>query len=99
MSRCYINEYSHLPLVNGQMVTMAQEPCLASQAFEIDDDATHSAPFNSATRYIMVHVDDSCSYKVGENPDVGIKDMRMAANETRFMAVQPNHKIAVILND
>lgn len=60
--------------------------------------STQSAAFGSNTKLIRVHTDSICSIAFGANPTATTNNMRLAAGQTEYFAVQPGQKVAAITN-
>lgn len=99
MATLYISEYANLAFDNlGNTVAAPQTPALVEQNVAIGMSSAQSAAFGTSTRYIQINCDNACSVAFGANPTASASFHRMAANETRFYAVAPGSKIAVITN-
>jgi hypothetical protein len=100
MSKIYIVEFDKTAIdARGQNVMSAHYPAAVKQAaITITGSSTQSAAFGGTTRFIQFHTDAICSIDVGPNPTADPAYDRMAANETRYIGVEPGHKLAVITN-
>jgi hypothetical protein len=98
MAKVFISEYADLPLHNGQIIPVGNEPAIAEQVVAIGGSSAQSAAFNDRTKWVRVHTDAICSLKFGANPTAGVDTPRMGANSTEFFGVRPNDKLAVITN-
>ncbi len=100
MAKLYIVEFTSTAIgARGQDVMSPQYPPIAKQAFITSSGTTQqSAAFTGATRYIQFHTDGICSIAIGTNPIADVNYDRVAANETRFVGVNPGDKLAVITN-
>lgn len=98
MAKCYISEFDRLgeALGSGQ-AQIAKEPPVASQAFTFSI-TTQSTAFNARTRYIEIHADVIWSYSVGDDPTATTSNMRMAADERKYIAVGKGQKLAAVTN-
>ncbi len=97
MAKAYISEYSEVPVLTGKVIPTGMEPAAAEQVVTFTT-TTQSAAFGATTKYIRVHVDAICSYKVGSNPTATTNTPRMAAGSTEFFGVNPGDKIAFVTN-
>jgi hypothetical protein len=94
----YIAEYA------SAMDGMPQEPALAEQTVAIAAGSAQSSAFQADTAFVRIHTDAICSVKFGINPTATATCARMAAGESRTVAVQRNlaaasrQKVAVITN-
>lgn len=98
MSTAYIQEYSEMPRINGQIALVGQEPAAATQApLTFTGTAGQSAAFGVNTKFIRLHVDGIASVKFGANPTaVANTDARMIAGTTEFFGVVPGQKVSVV---
>jgi hypothetical protein len=99
MAVAYITEFMQLMTdANGNMLAVPKHPPLATQTVAIGTEAD-SATFDERTKFIRLHVDAICSYKIGDgDPDATTSDARMAAGQTEYIGVQGGHKISIISN-
>jgi len=103
MSTLYIAEVAKLGIDSqGASIIAPQMPPLAEQTVNIGGSTTPSAAFGGHTRFVQVHTDAICSIAFsptpGATPVATTSNQRLAANETRFYAVNPGDKLAVITN-
>jgi hypothetical protein len=99
MAFSYVTEYARGAQVeNGQLLQVGAEPPLNAERVANAGATTQGSAFNAKTKFIMVHTDSICSYKIGANPTAVTSEGRMAAGETRYFGVNPGDKIAFILN-
>lgn len=99
MAVLYISEFDRMADAGIRRdVAAGQQPRVAAQTVAIGGGSLQSAAFNAKTRFIEVHADAICSFKIGENPTAVTTEGRMAAGDTRYYGVIPGHKIAVITN-
>jgi hypothetical protein len=101
MPDLYISEYARQALDTRGLLPAPEEPPIASQKIAISGSSALSAPFNAKTRFVMIHSDVICSYRVGAAPTATAADARMAAGDTRFFGVDPGltaMRLAVISN-
>ena len=104
MSLFYIAEYENCVFdARGESVLAPEEPAILDQPpINFTDGQSHpSQPFNSKTRFVMIHTDAVCSYVVGTGtPQATTSNKRMGVGETRFFGVKPGAtlSLAVILN-
>jgi hypothetical protein len=92
----YIDEYPQVP--SWVPVTLVPGDPLAVQSISIGASSVQSAPFNPFTRMVLIATDTACSIAFGPNPTADPLYRRMAANETRFYAVNQGERVAVIVN-
>ena len=97
MALLYIQEYSEMPRINGQLTLMGKEPAVASQTVAIGGASVQSAPFNANTRFVRIQSDAICGYKFGANPTATTAS-RMIAGAAEYVGVNPGDKVAVITN-
>lgn len=96
MTTLYVAEFERN---RNQWVQIANMPPLAEQTIAISGSSTQATnAFNAKTALIRVETDTICSIAIGANPTAATTNMRMAADQVEYFSVQPNHKIAVILN-
>lgn len=104
MAVLYITEYANSGReLKKNIVQSAEEPRLAGQTIAIGAGSVQSANLNAKTRLIRVHTDAICSVAIGANPTAVATDMRLAANQTEYIALTPELvkagcKVAVITN-
>lgn len=100
MAFAYVTEYARAAQVeNGQALQVGAEPPLAAYQVGNAGASTQGAVFNAKTKFIMVHADSICSYKIGANPTAVTTEGRMALGETRFFGVAGGtDRIAFVLN-
>lgn len=99
MAALYITEYAEAKIIDGRMIPVGVEPPLTVQKVAIGGASAQSAALNAKTKFVELHADAICSYKVGTNPTATANDTRMAANTTKFIGVgEANLKIANITN-
>jgi len=99
MSTLYIAEIDRLGVdAHGASIMSPEMPPIVEQTVSIGMSSTQSAAFGGATTFVQIHCDAICSVAFGSNPTATTSNQRMAQNETRFVAVQRGHKIAVITN-
>jgi len=89
MTSLYITEYARQAKDNrGQPIAAGEEPYLATQKVGNAGASTRSAVFNVKTRFIRLHADSICSYKVGVGAQTATTgDPRLAANQTEYFGV------------
>lgn len=98
MSTAYIQEYSEMPKINGQVLLVGQEPAAVTQTpVTFTGTAGQSAAFGANTKFVRIHVDGIASVKFGTNPTaVANTDARMVAGTTEFFGVTPTHKVSFV---
>lgn len=95
MALARISEYGGYAHMNGISRAPA-EPALAIQAVTFTT-STQSSAFGSNTRLVRVAVDGKAHYLVGTDPTATTDHMLIHANTTIEFAVQPGHKIALVV--
>jgi hypothetical protein len=102
MAKLYITEYITQPIVtNGQMGGMGLEPCVinAASPITIAGVAASSTAFGTTTKFIRVHTDAICSFRISAAGTAATaNDARMAASTTEYFGVLPGHVLSVITN-
>ena len=104
MATLYVSEYRQLASVPSAtnyapMPGQApQEPSLADQTIAITGSPTSSQAFGGYTALIRVHCDAICSIAIGANPTATTTSKRLAAGQTEYFGVSPQHFISVIAN-
>jgi hypothetical protein len=99
MSTLYIAEIAELGVdAHGVSVVAPVMPPVVEQTLSIGGGSVPSAAFNGHTRFVQIHTDAICSLAFGPSPSATTSNQRLAANETRFYAVTPGNKVAVIAN-
>ena len=96
MAFLYVTEFER---PRNQWVNIANAPPIVDQTpVAISGTSAQSAAFNKQTAMIRVETDSVCSIAFGTNPTATTSNMRMNAGDCEYFSVQPNQKIAVILN-
>jgi hypothetical protein len=100
MAFIYVTEYSDVGGTRGgaQVVAPFQSADVVEQQVAVGMASVQSAPFKNTTRFVMINTDAACSLAFGTNPTAVTTAHRLAANETRFYAVQGGTLVAVIEN-
>jgi hypothetical protein len=99
MSTLYIAEISDLGLDSyGRVVPAPLMPPAVEQTVAIGGSSAQSNAFGSSTFFVQIHADTICSIAFGSSPTATTSNQRLAANDTRFYAVAPGQKVAVISN-
>jgi|SRR6185503_10131508 len=101
MTKAYIEEYAYMqaPALGQAFQMGTQPPVTTPQVVDYTSGAAASSAFNASTRFIRVHVDSICSYRVSTAGTAATTSYpRMAANQTEYFAVQPGDKINFITN-
>lgn len=99
MSTLYIAEVTALGIdAQGASIIAPKMPPFAEQTVPISGATAASAPFTGHTRFVQIHTDAICSLAFGQNPQATTSNQRLAANETRYYAVNPGDQVAVISN-
>lgn len=97
MATLFVSEYGSVGLtLNGGNVAAGKEPRLAAQSVAVGVASAQSDAFQDNTRFIRVHTDVACYYKIGSNPTAVATEGRLAANQTEYFGVNGGDKIAVI---
>ena len=98
MATLYITESRQVGSIGVNFASAPGMPPITEQAVAVGGVSTQSAAFSVNTNLIMVNTDATCSLAFGANPQAVTTAHRMAINETRFYAVVPGQKVAVIAN-
>lgn len=98
MAKVFITEHTKPQLYSGSAAPVAPMPPVAEQTVAITAGSVQSNAFNAKTRMIGVHADAICSIAIDSSPTATANSKRMAANQTEYFEVFPNHKLAVITN-
>lgn len=92
-----VTEYASLSLdAQGRQVLVGKEPSRVNQQVAIGGGSTQSSAFSDITRFVRLHADAACRIAIGPNPTAAATSMRMGANQTEYLGVNPGDKIAVI---
>lgn len=101
MAKFYIREYKDMPQTIGNSMQMGAEPGVDQAPVAIGVEAK-SAIFAATTKFVRVHTDAICSFKVGvaASTTADTNSARMAAGQTEFFGITPGlgHVISVISN-
>lgn len=108
MAMLYITELDTLgtPSEGGHCPVARMAP-IAEQTLAMTGSSAQSAAFNTATRFIRVETDTTCSLAFGANPTAqsvsttqtgagAVGTARLAVNNTEYFAVTPGQKLAAI---
>lgn len=99
MATLYIAEIGKLGVdIRGKDVMAPYMPPLVEQTVTIGMSHTESNPFTGSTVFVQIHCDAICSVAFGAAPIATASNQRLAANETRFVSVEPGSKLSVITN-
>lgn len=100
MASCYISEYATVgaPGPDGTTFQAPKEPAITEQLVAITGSSTQSAPFSTATRMVMVSLDNVASLAFGPNPTAITTAKRLPQNAVLFFVVNPGDRLAAILN-
>ena len=84
---------------NGNLAPVAMMPPIAQQAITFTT-STQSAVLNAQTRLVRLHTHTLSSLTAAVNPTAVTTDMRLAANQTEYVAVPAGSglKIAAVSN-
>jgi len=94
MAKTYITEYADYRAGLPFGGPIAEQGAITNSGTSQQSDA-----FNANTQFIRVHSNGIISYKVGKSPTATAADsMRIPADGTVDLAVQPGDKIAIITN-
>lgn len=97
MPSLWVTEFKHVGKDHALRQTLfATLPPNTEQVLTISGVSAQSAGFQGGTHLIRIHTDTACHVSVGQNPTATSSNMRLAANSTEYIAVDPNDKIAVI---
>ncbi len=90
MALATVTEYVDLPVQNGQLILVGNEPALAVQAVPFTSTAGQSGVFNPKTKWVRVNVDAKASFKFGDNTVTAVDgtDPFMAAGSTEFFGIR-----------
>ena len=92
-----VTEYASLSLdAQGRQVLVGKEPSRVNQQVAIGGGSTQSSAFSDTTRFVRLHADAACRIAIGQNPTASGASMRMGANQTEYLGVNPGDKIAAI---
>jgi hypothetical protein len=97
MAKAYITEYAEPMQFEAESLAVGKEPGIAYQQVSFTT-STQSSAFNAKTKFIRVHVDAICSFKISSNPTAVTTESRMAASTTEYFAVNPGDIIAFVTN-
>lgn len=98
MALADISEYTRMARDSeNNVIQTGSEPARITQQVGVTGVSAQSAAFDSATKFVRIHVDVPTRIKFGTNPTATATDPRMAAGATEFFGVLPGQKIAVIL--
>ncbi len=100
MAKLYIVEFASTAIgARGQDVMAPQYPAAVKQPYMTSSGSSQQSPaFGGTTRYIQFHTDGIISIAIGPDPIADVLYDRIAANETRFVGVNPGDKLALITN-
>ena len=98
MADLYIAEYRTLGTSSRGTPQTPPNPPVAEQKLAIGAGSVQSSAFSDGTVLVRLHCDAVCSVAFGSNPTATSSNMRLAANQTEFFAVEPGAKVAVIEN-
>lgn len=92
-----VTEYASLALdAQGRHILVGKEPSITTQQVAIGGGSTQSVALQGHTKFVRLHTDAACRVAIGPNPTAAATSMRMAANQTEYLGVNPGDKIAVI---
>jgi len=96
MAILYITEYA------GTRDGAPLEPAMATQVVTIGVSSAASAAFGTQTKCVELRTDAICSVRFGSAPTAAATDTRLAAGDSKLVAVNNNagnlQKVAVITN-
>jgi hypothetical protein len=100
MATLYIAEITQLGRdAHGQSImSPVMNDSVIESVVAIGGSSAQSNAFATSTRFVQIHCDAICSVRFGANPTATTSNGRMAANETRFVAINPGDRVAVIAN-
>lgn len=100
MAVLFITEYAEAVIFNGQIIPAGVEPALAYQTIAIGAGSVQAAAaLDAKTKFVRLHTDAICHFKVGTNPTAVTTESRMPDEGTEFFGVSQlpgGTKIAVI---
>jgi len=80
----------------GDWVGAPVVPALVEQTLSIGPAAVSSAPFQGATRFLILHADAQCSIAIGAAPVAAAGLHALGPGDTRLYAVAPGQMLSVI---
>ena len=93
----YISEFTRLVVDdNGASLPLAPVPAVAEQRVAVGGASAQSAAFGANVRFVMVHAKSAAGLAFGPDPTAVNNRHVIGAGETRWYAVRPGDKIAVI---
>jgi hypothetical protein len=101
MANLFVTEFPSISRDHGTPVPVAFGPAITTQVLSTAGGSVQSNAFNANTTLVRCTTDAGiCSVKFGTNPTATTSDMRMAANQTEYFAVQSTGgmKLATINN-
>jgi len=98
MAFLYVAEFSTFGMDPNTGQAVAKVPPLVEQKLANAGAAVLSSAFNAATRFVRLHTDSICSVAFGAAPVATTSNMRFAANQTEYFAVNAGDSLSVILN-
>ncbi len=100
LSTLFISEFATCAIDGrGQPVAAPDYPTVVpDQIVDITVGSLQSQPFSGHTRFIQFTTDARCSYVISADPVATTINAPVNVGDTRFVGVQPGHRIAVISN-
>lgn len=96
MSLAYIREYQSMPMMNGHVIGVGEEPGIDQAPLTFTGTAGLSAALNAETRWVRIHVDGIASIKFGTAPTaVANTNARMVAGQTEYFGVVPGSSMKI----
>lgn len=101
MAKLYLTEFAGPGMYGGGIVPVGYVGVWTENAnspMGITASATTSAVFATNTSLVRVHVDATCSIKIGVTATATANNARMIQNQTEYFQVTPGQVISVITN-
>jgi len=98
MAKLYVTEFRNVGAATEMFLLPLAPPVVDQTPVAIGVGSVQSAAFNAGTRFVRLHADAICSIAFGADPTATANNARLAANQTEYFAVSPDHKVAVITN-
>lgn len=96
MATFYVTEFSRSAHDGvGVAIPAGLEPSHRTQTITIAGTSAQAAEMITR-RFVRVHAEAACHYKVSTDPTATTSDTKMAAGQTEFFGIVPGMKIAVI---
>lgn len=97
MSTLYVEEYTGVPVQNGQPLQLASAGFKAAQKVTIGASSTQCTnAFSAFSRYIEIHADAECYYDTGADPTATTSSRHLQQGERIALSIAGGDKIACI---